>query len=581
MSEQQQPNPQKRLRRGVTRREFLRLAGLSTAATVIAACTPGATGPAGFIAEESQEAVPTPEVVQEATEGELQPGFMRVAGEPKRGGTLRTAFGVTVAHFDLHQGGGAHVMGHMYNNLIRHNLVDGLRTIIPDLAVSWDISDDGLTYVFKLREGVKYHDGEPFGAKDVVATFSRIIDPPEGIVSPLKGDLSMVDSVEQVDDLTVQFNLSAPRPYFLQLIAATNYVIYSQKSLEENNFDLREAVAPGTGAFKFVDYQTAEKWTLVRNEDYWDPELPYVDELNLIHVPAWSDRGTAVLTGQADMSWNVAFETWAEGENRPEEIGVNKLPGSGCYCVVINNNEAPFDDPRVRRAIHLAVSKQDLIKAFATQEQINLTSWTPHGDPFAIPQATLLETPGYREDKTEDIEMARQLLAEAGYPDGIQGVELLAASIAPHSELLAPAFQDQLKRALNIESEIRVTERALLKDEQRNGNYQLVLDTYGHGVFDLSPRANLWWRSGGSQNFSGYANPEFDALLDQIDIELDAEKRAALIIQAHEILDQNPPWYLIGYTFHLPMWRNYVKGLALDNRIFTQWGRVETVWLDV
>ena len=530
--------------------------------------------------EEPPTPVPTPAPVEEAAEGEMDAGFMRVEGEPKRGGTLHTAFGVTVAHFDIHQGGGPHVLGHMYNGLVRYDLTDGLRTIIPDLATGWESSEDGLTWTFNLREGVTYHDGEPFGAKDVVATFTRIIDPPEGIVSPLSSELAFVDSVEEVDDLTVQFNLNAPRPFFLNLLAGTNMIVYSKKSLEENDFDLREVVVPGTGAFKYVNYQTAEKWILERNEDYWDSELPYIDGVELIHVPAWSDRGTAVLTEQADMSWNVAMETWQEGENRPDEIGVNMLPGFGAYWVIFNNNKPPFDNPLVRRAIHLAVSKQDLSKAFATQEQINLTRWVPHGDQHATPREELLTMPGYREDKTEDIEEAKRLLAEAGYPDGIEGVELLAASIAPHAELLAPAFQDQLKRTLNIDSTIRVTERALLKEEQQNGTFDIVLDTYGHGVSDISPRANLWWRTDGSQNFSGYSNPDFDALLDQIDVELDPDKRAELIAEAQSVLDQDPPWYLIGYTFHLPMWRDYVHGVGLDNRLFTEWGRFETVWLD-
>lgn len=571
--------PSSKRRQGtISRRTFLQVAGIGTASVVMAACGPGQTGgQAGFFDLEAPVAVP--EAVSESAA--MEAGFMRPEGTPKRGGTVKTAFGVTTSHFDIHQGGSAAVLGHIYNGLVRYDLTDGLRTIIPDLSTGWDVSDDGLTYTFTLREGVQYHDGEPFGAKDVVATFERILNPPEGIVSPQKGDLTMVDSVEEIDDLTVQFNLSAPRSYFLNLISTNQYIIYSKKSLEENNFDLREVVAPGTGAFKYVNYLTAEKWVLERNENYWDPELPYVDGVEMIHVPAWSDRGTAVLTEQANMSWNVAFETWVEGQNRAEEIGVNKLPGFGAYWVIFNNNKAPFDDPRVRRAVHLAVSKQDMIKAFSTQEQINLTSWVPHGDTYAISQEVLLETPGYREDKSEDIEMAKQLLADAGYPDGIDDVELLAASVAPHSELLAPAFQDQLKRTLNINATIRVTERALLKDEQRNGNFQIVLDTYGHGVSDIAPRANQWWKTGGSQNFSGYSNPDFDALLEQIESELDVDARAAMIADAHAMLDENPPWYLIGYTFHLPMWRNYVKGISLDNRLFTEWGRFETLWLDL
>ena len=141
-------------------------------------------------------------------------------------------------------------------------------------------------------------------------------------------------------------------------------IIYSKKTLEENNYDLRSVIAPGTGAFRFVEYLPAEKWVYEANSDYWDPELPYVDGLELLHVPAWSDRGTAVLTDQADMSWNVAKETWDEGKNRPESVQVNKLANFGAYWCFINNREAPLDDPRVRRAIHLGVSKQNLSAAY-------------------------------------------------------------------------------------------------------------------------------------------------------------------------------------------------------------------------
>jgi ABC-type transport system substrate-binding protein len=491
---------------------------------------------------------------------------------------LRTAFGVTTAHFDIHQGGSTSVLAHMYGNLVRRNLVDGLRSVIPDLAESWEVSDDGLVYTFHLRAGVTFHDGEAFAADDVVATFNRIISPPEGIVSVFQEELSMVDSVEAVDDLTVQFTLSSPRAYFLDLLANPEYVIYPEHVLTANNNDLREVIAPGTGAFKYVEYQTAEKWVLERNENYWDSELPYVDRLEMLHVPAWSDRGTAVLTDQADMSWNVAFETWTEGQNRADIVSVNKLANFGAYWVLFNTQKEPFNDPLVRRAIHLGVSKQNLIRAFASQEQINLTRWVPYGDAFATPPEEIATLPGYREDKTEDIEAAKALLAEAGYPDGIQGVELLAAA-GPQAELLAPAFQDMLQRNLGIQSEIRIIERSLLVEEEKAGNFDIVLDTKGHSLSDISPRANLWWRTGGSQNWGQYSNPEFDALLDQIDVEIDLEKRAELIAQAQEVLDQDPPWYLIGYTFHLPMWRTDVNGLILGDRAFAEWGRVETVWL--
>lgn len=542
---------------------------------IFGACAP-ATAPESA-AETSAEAAPEAMAAAPEAAGTAEDGMMRPAGEPRRGGTLRTAFGVTTAHFDIHQGGASAVLGHLYNNLVRLNLVDGLRTVIPDLATSWEVSEDGQVYTFHLREGVTFHDGEPFTSADVVATFNRIMDPPEGVVSVFKDEVNMVESVEAVDDLTVQFNLSAPRPYFLDLLAGVGMVIYSQKSLEENNYDLREVIAPGTGAFKYVEYQTAERWILERNENYWDPELPYIDRLEMLHVPAWSDRGTAVLTGQADMSWNVAFETWTEGQNR-DDVAENKLANFGAYWLFFNTTKEPLNDARVRRAINLAVSRQNLIRAFSSQEQINLTRWVPQGDPYATPAEEIATLPGYREDKTADVEEAKALLAEAGYPDGFQ-LELLAAA-GPQAELIAPALQDMLQRNLNIETEIRIIERSLLTEDQKAGNFELALDTRGHGLSDISPRANLWWRTGGSQNFGQYSNPDFDALLDQIDVESDKATRAELIRQAEDLLDLDPPSLLIGYTFHLPMWSSKVHGLLLDSRAFAEWGRIETVWLD-
>ena len=558
--------------RNVGRRTFLKMMAAGAAASALAACSAGAPAEQAA-APAAPTAVPTPEPVTGGA------GMMRPEGSPQRGGTLRTAFGVTMSHFDAHQGGGTHVLCHMYNNLVRNNLVDGLRTVIPDLAESWEVGEGGLSFTFHLREGVKYHDGEAFSSADVAATFNRILDPPEGIISPMRANFSFVDSVEAVDDMTVQFNLNSPRPFFLNLLTPTDALIYSRKSLEDNNYDLREVIAPGTGAFRFVDHLPAEKWVLERNPDYWDSELPYVDGLEMLHVPAWSDRGTAVLTDQADMSWNVAKETWDEGKNRPDSVQANQLANFGAYWVFINNREAPFDDPRVRKAIHLAVSKQNMAAAFGSQELINITRWVPQGDPYATTPEELATMPGYRAEKDEDIATAQQLMADAGYGDGLSGIELLAAA-GSQGELLAPAFQDMLKRQLNIETEIRIVERALLGSEQQTGNYQLMVHTRGHGVSDISPRGNLWWRTDGSQNFGGYSNPDFDTSLDDIDVELNVETRQGQIADAQNLLDENPPEYLVGYTYHLPMWNNRVQGLALDQRAFAEWGRVETVWID-
>jgi peptide/nickel transport system substrate-binding protein len=556
----------------MSRRTFLQGLSIAAGVSLLAACAPAAAP-----APAAPEAGTTP---VESTPASAEGGLLRPGGSPKHGGTLRTAFGVTTASYDLHQGGSSSVLCHLYNNLVRLNLVDGLRSIVPDLATSWEISEDGLVYDFALREGVTFHDGVAFTSADVVATFTRIMAPPEGIISQFRNDFAMVASVEAIDDFNVRFTLSSPRAYFLNLLAGPAIAIYGRHTLEENNNDLREVIAPGTGAFKYVEYASAERWVLERNPDYWDSELPYVDRLEMLHVPAWSDRGTAVLTDQADLSWNVSKETWEEGATRDDIVQVNQLANFGAYWMLFNSQRAPFDNPLVRRAIHLAVSRQNLIQAFGTQEVINLTRWVPYGDAYATPPEEIAQLPGYREDKTEDVETAKSALAEAGFADGLQDIEILAAS-GPQAELLAPAFQEMLLRNLNIQSTIRIVERSLLIEEEQAGNFQMVLDTPGHGISDISPRANLWWRTGGSQNWGGYSNADFDALLDQIDVETDVAARQELINQAQQLLDEDPPWFLIGYTFHLPMWQTRVKGLVLDDRAFAEWGRIETAWLDV
>jgi ABC-type transport system substrate-binding protein len=400
------------------------------------------------------------------------------------------------------------------------------------------------------------------------------------VVSLLKDRFAAVSKVEATDPSTVKFTLKQASPILLLVMTDTTQAIYAKKTLEANNNDLRKVqVPPGTGPFMFKEYKEAEKWTMVRNPNYWNKELPYVDTLELLHVAAWSDRGTAVLTGQADLSWNVSKETFDEGAKRTDQIKTNRVGNFGAYQVLINCKVKPFDDPRVRRAINLALNKQGLIQAYSTQEQIDLSRWVPHGGVFATPRETIATLPGYRPDKTADIAEAKKLLTDAGFADGIPGVELLVATVAPQAEILAPAIQDQLKRALNIEIKIRTAERSLLVEDEKAGKFTLVLDTPAGPISDFSPIGNTYFKTGGSQNFGGYSNPKFDDLLKQSDAELDQTKRKALLDQIQDLLDQDPPWLFVGYTDHLIMWRANVKGLALDKRLQLEWGRVDTAWL--
>lgn len=589
----------------LSRRQFVqRLSALgfasSTIATFLAACGPAAppaaapptvaptaqptraTLPAPAPAPTTAPAVAAPAAGATAAAPAAQ-DLGRLASadpNPKKGGTLRIAFGVTTSNYDLQQGANANVLCQLYSNLVRLNPVDGLKTIVPDAAERYEVAANGLAYTFTLRSGVLFHDGTPLTADDVVATYNRMIFPPSGVVSLVKDRYSTVSKIEAVDPKTVKFTLSEPSAVFLLLLTDNTQGIYSKKTLDANNNDLRKVqVAPGTGPFMFKEYKDSEKWTLVRNPKYWNPELPYLDSVEMIHAAAWSDRGTAVLTSQADLSWNVSKETWDEGAKRTDAIRTNRVTTFGAYQVIINTKVKPFDDPRVRRAVHLALNRQGVIEAFKTQEQIDLSRWVPHGGEFATPRDTIATLPGYRADKTQDVADARKLMADAGLANGVQ-VELLSASVPPHAEIMAPAIQDQLKNTLGMDVNIRVAERSLLVEDQKAGRFTLVLDTPSGPISDFGPLANTYFKTGGSQNFGAYSNAKFDDLLKQSDRELDKTKRRAMLDQMQDMLDQDPPWLFIGFTDHLLMWRANVKGFALDKRVQSEWGRVEVAWLD-
>ena len=545
---------------------------------------PAAPAPAAPAPAAPAPAAPAAAVAQPAaTMMECEIGCLTSPdANPKSGGEVKTAWGATTKHYDIHQGGAPHILTSFYNKLIGLDPTRGLAEITPELATNWEIAPDGMSFTFDLREGVKFHDGSDFNADDVVATFDRIIFPDkyEGMISTSKSLFDAVDVVEKVDDFTVKFTLKEPRVWQFDLFSSTGAVVYPSDFLEANSNDLRTVIAPGTGPFKFIKENKEEFWQFEANADYWNPELPYVDSVKMQHVPSWTDRGTAVLTGNADFSWNVSVDTWEEGSAR-DDISNALLPSFGSLDVRWNNAKAPFDDVRVRRAIHLAMNRHDASAVYREEVQL-VTRWMGKGAEGAMSDEELYKLPGYRKDNSEDIAEAQRLLADAGYPngEGLRTFNMVSAAVPGHSEVLAPFFQNQLKTNLGIDIKISVVERALLVEEFKKDFDFVQTGTSAAPIANPTPMWHLNWGSGGSQNHAKYSNPEFDAILKTLDAELDPAERVKLFRQAEELLDANPPQYNYGFTAHSPMWNIEVKGLRLDERVAAEWGRFETVWLD-
>ncbi len=323
---------------------------------------------------------------------------------PKHGGVLRMGITNRVPHFDLHQSGTYNnlgSMGCMFDNLIRRDPRDGGKTIIPDLAHSWDIAKDRKTYTFYLRKGVLFHDGAELTSDDVKATFDRIVWPPQGISIPRSILFRAVSAVNAPDKYTIEFKLSEPRPpaFIMAAIASGWNVIVRKKTLEENNFNLRKVASyPGTGPFKTVRRVENEIWVVERNKDYWNKGLPYLDGIEFYNlVPFSPELGSGILSGRVDYARVVDPVTFKKAQATPG-MSVSSFNQSVIHATYVNTKKKPFDDPRVRRAMHLALDRPILIEAIKDVAPMQIGGFLYPFSDLATPKAELVKRLGYQDD---------------------------------------------------------------------------------------------------------------------------------------------------------------------------------------
>jgi len=590
-------------RHKVSRRRFLAASVGLSALSVLSACAPSAPSapakPAETKPAESKPATaapaaqPTTAPAAASKPVETKPAattsgpLKAPEPNPKRGGTIKIAGFGDPAHFDLDQSPtivNLWPQSPMYDNLIRFNPLDGGRTIIPDLAESWEAAPDGSSYTFHLRKGVKFHDGSDFTADDIIATYKRRQDPPEGVVSIRQELFRAIKSMEAPDPYTVKFVMSEPRGYFLEALATGWSVVLSKKSLEANKGDLRRVPDyPGTGPYKFKEFNPRDKWAVEKNPDYWNKELPYVDRMERISIEQAKDRGTAVLTGQVDFADSVSVDTYREALKRPDEVGATQIPVTWAITYTFNCQKPPFNDARVRKAVHLALSRQDLAKVHELTSEITVGSrWIHPRHPLASNQDDNLKLPGYRPDKTEDIAEAKKLMAAAGYENGFKEplIFLLRGLTGPGIEVDAPAFQDMLKRTLGLESVIKPVETSVYWDQVRAGDYHYTSGAPAGAINDPSDYWGQWFKTKGPQNYAMWSNAKFDEILSRLDKEVDLEKRKAIAREGEALLEEEQPMFMHGWDNTPRIWRKYVKGVDQDVVGSYICLRYDTIWLD-
>ena len=512
--------------------------------------------------------------------------FQMAAPEPnqKRGGVLRYGILNRPPHFDVHQSGtvgNIGTQGCMFDNLIRRDPRDSGKTIVPDLAHSWEIAQDGKTYTFHLRQGVQFHDGTDFTSADVKATFDRIAKPPSGVSIPRTPLFRAVSEINARDKYTVEFKLAAPRSvnFMMSAFASGWNVIFSKKTLEENNYDLRRVLnIPGTGPFKTKRRVENEIWVMERNPNYWNKGLPYLDGMEVYHLLPFSpELGAAILSGRVDYARALDPVT-ARKAAAISELSTAKFYQSVIHATWLNAKRKPFDDPRVRRAMHLLFEKQVLVDVVKDVSPLMTGGFIYPFSEFATPKDQLVKRVGYQEDSGAAIKEAKSLLAAAGQ-SSMRPLDFMVRDLN-HHKLFGQAIQAMLKEA-GIQSDLRTVVESVWFGDAAAGNYDLAVGAIVSTLLDPSDYFNAWYRTDGPQNYSFWHNAEFDKLVDQIDGEVDAGKRMALIRQAEDLMEQDPPLVPVAWENINDVWYNYVKGHnPKDYFGIYDVVRFDTFWLD-
>jgi ABC-type transport system substrate-binding protein len=494
-----------------------------------------------------------------------QDATVRPDAAAKRGGTLRYAVHNAPAHFDVHQSGTVANIGPqspMYDTLLRRSPKDG-QTIIPDLAWKWEISPDGKRYTFHLRKGVKFHDGADFTAEDVKATYERIARPPKGVVIPRTPLFSTVGDIVVVDPHKIEFRLTEARPkaYMLGAFASGWNIIVRKKTLDENQGNLRQVMNyPGTGPFRHVSRKDKEIWIMERNPDYWNKGLPLVDKLEVYHMfPFSPELGSAFLSGKVDYARLLDPVSWRKAK---EMQGVTAAAFNQsviqAFWMNIPKNKA-FTDPRVRRAIHLAMDRHALVEVVKDTAPMQVGGFVYPFHEMSTPRAELEKKLGYQKDIKPAIQEARRLMKEAGYGNGLKNLDFVVRDIATF-KLWAVAIQAMLKEHINVESNLRVVQTSVWFDEAQAGNFDLAISAIVSTLMDPSDIFSAWYGKDGPQNYSRWTNPAFHDLAHQVDRELDDGKRKAMVRKAEDILEQDPPLIPVSYEQIYDAWYNKVKG---------------------
>ena len=503
------------------------------------------------------------------------------AQQPKRGGTLDFAVSAEPPNYDCH---GAtsfafiHPVRPHYNTLLKFD-EPNYPKVKGDLAESWTVASDGLTYTFKLKPNIKFHDGTALTSADIKASYERIANPPKGVVSIRSAAYSDIASIETPDPQTVVFKLKARNASMLTNFASPWDCIYSAAKLKQDpNFPLKSVL--GTGPFKFVRHAAGAHWLGERFDDYFEKGRPYLDGYRAIFMTNTAARVNALQAGEvlSEFRGHSPADRNRLVKALGDKIVVHESPWICNLVVSFNTEKKPFDDARVRRALSLAIDRWGGAKALSRIALVrDVGGVLRPGYQLAASEKELEQYPGFGRDIKKARAEATKLLADAGVKN--LKFKFLNRNVPMPYTPVGVFLIDQW-RQIGVTAEHEQPETRAYIANLRSGNYEVGLDFNCDAVDDPNLQLAKYISAKRSPiNYGRYTDATLDRLYDAQKGELDEKKRYAILreFERHALTE--------AYTFPTVWWHRIIvnwrqiKGWHMSPSHYLNQD-LQDVWLD-
>lgn len=483
------------------------------------------------------------------------------AETPKKGGTLRIVMAGSPNTFDCHAATSTTDLTYIaphYSTLLEFDSKN-YPSVIPDAAKDWSVSDDQKTFTFHLNPGIKFHDGTDMTSADVKATYERLRNPPEGVVSARVASFENIDTIETPDDATIVFHTKIAQPGMDEVFASPWNCLYSAAKLAEDPRFPDQNVM-GTGPYAFDEYVPGSHWTGSRFDDYFKTGEPYLDGFQILTVDG-PGAVNAIASGQADANFRLLTPPQkARIESaRGDKTVFQSVEGGTVNMVSVNTERKPFDDIRVRRALDLAIDRksgQENLSKITSAAYIGTILRPSH--PYAIKPSELGDLAGYGPDIEARRAEARKLLEEAGVPN--LKLAFVNRSLQEPYQTIGVFLLDQW-RQIGVEAEMVQADNASYVQTLRNGEFDLVYDLNAPPSDDATSALQKYV-PGSPANYARIKDPEITRLFDEQKAELDPKKRGEIVEELQK--------YIMGTSAYMHLFRGErIVALPADLRGYT------------